>query len=42
MMFKESALSILYNDVDKNSLQIKNFLFMSWTTELDFEGVSWS
>lgn len=40
MMLKESTLSIPYTDVDKNSLQIENFLFISWTTELDFEGVS--
>jgi len=28
MMLKESALSVLYTDVDKNSLQIENFLFI--------------
>ena len=39
MMLKESALSMLYTDVDRNSLQIENFLFISWTTELDFEVV---
>jgi len=42
MMLKESALSMLYTDVDRNSLQIENFLFISWTTELDFEVVSQS
>jgi hypothetical protein len=39
MILKESALSTLYTDVEKNSLHIESFLFIDWTTELESEVV---
>ena len=39
MILKESALSTLYTDEEKNSLHIESFLFIDWTTELEYEVV---